>query len=90
MKTSSENIPDNTQQESSEKEMDTSLAATPTNVQIDNNMQSKELDETQMSVAKMPANARDSGSERADTLSTAELKMKSKNESGTAKIEMPS
>ena len=70
--------------------MDTSLAVTPTNVQIDNNMQSKELDETQMSVAKMPANARDSGSERAETLSTAELEMKSENESGTAKIEMPS
>ena len=56
MKTSLANMPQDTQHESSKKEMDTRQAATPTNVQIDNSMQSKEMDETQMSVAKkMPA-----------------------------------
>ena len=51
--------------------METSLAATPTNVQVDS-MQSKEMDEMQMSVAHMPANARDSESDRAETLSQPE------------------
>ena len=56
--------------------METSLAATPTNVQVDstkdNSMQSKEMDEMQMSVAHMPANTRDSESDRAETLSEPE------------------
>ena len=56
--------------------MEKSLAATPTNVQVDstkdNSMQSKEMDEMQMSVAHMPANARDSESDRAETLSEPE------------------
>ena len=76
MKTSLANIPYNPQLESSKKEIETSLAATPTNVQVDstknNSMQSKEMDEMQMSVAHMPANARDSESDRAETLSKPE------------------
>ena len=109
MKTSLANIPYNPQLESSKKEIETSLAATPTNVQVDstkdNSMQSKEMDEMQMSVAHMPANARDSESDRAETrnldgdraespreleIGTAELGLPSKHESSTSELEMPS